>query len=114
MTSNRKASEGVGGCLRADMRRAELTSRGLAKALAGAGGTQEEIERVRRQVARWRSLTGSRGMTPDEAAQVAEILGTDPERYRSPIYDERQELERKIRRLETELRRARDELARLR
>jgi hypothetical protein len=102
---------GVGKRLRQDLDRQGLAVRALARQLAGEGSTREEIEHWRRYVVRWLSLDGGRGMSPEYAQLMADTLGTEPDRYLSSQYDEGQQLERRIQRLQDQLQEARKDLA---
>lgn len=89
---------GVGTRLRADLKRAQISARGLARALVGPGATTEQIETRRIQVQRWLTLEGEAGMHPESAERIAEILGSDPQRYvsRAPAFNRRTQIDREI------------------
>ena len=95
------------------MRKAGWTQvRSFARHLAGGeGATFDEIEAWRRPLVRWLSWNDERGMSREYAELIAKELGTNPERYLSTQYDEQRQLERRIRRLESQLQEARAQLA---
>jgi len=96
------------------MRKAGWTQvRSFARHLAGGeGATFDEIEAWRRPLVRWLSWNDERGMSREYAELIAKELGTNPERYLSTQYDESRQLERKIRRLESQSQELQAQLAR--
>jgi hypothetical protein len=110
-------SGGVGGRLLRDLKKAKQSQRGLARLLAEREGNLDEREKFdarweywRRQVSRWMLLDGKRGLTPENAAAVAEILGTDPDRYVSAQFSRQEQLKRQEQHLLEKLREVRKRL----
>lgn len=106
--------QGVGGRLRRDLEAAGVSARGLARRLKGELASKEAVEQQRREVTRWLSYEGEKGMSREKAEAVAAILGTDPERYLSAYYSPTRKLEREAERYQEKLREIRLELDRLR